>query len=378
MPTVVIPTPASVRETLAQIVEQNEKADREKLARALPPAYAKLVLEVETLGGSIDKIANALTPAEFGRRLTEDVVGKAKRGEREKSSGALLDAWTALFYDRDGRTAKAMIRTGGRSGTVRFSPAKLDTGNARFDDLVAAERAGRRIDPYERTIIDPINGEPRACRPRRLAVTVEKPGDLTDLRDAGLDPEFLEYLRVQRKLYLRSIDDFLEHEVAAGHANAGDPPTPAQRAAFEEERAAAFDAFAKAQFLGRYCRPQDIPVQTGQRGHRLLRLALPLQEEDFRDLGCGPVIYEGPFGQPIPPDIDYATLVARYVKDLKALPRVYYNLEGLSELEVQAAHSRDLAQADPLIVRMFVAATLITLGHDAFRQQLSAFAQQEG
>jgi hypothetical protein len=373
MPKPQLPTPSSARSILAAIVATPARVEREKLARPLGEAYLTLAADIEALGGDPRDVADALRPELFVRRLSAEVVKAEKKEDRRRAADRLLDAYTALFYARDDRAAKAKVRTGGRSGTVRFTDGKAITGNSRLDQLIEAERVGRDIDLNERIIVGG-GGEEEVCIPQRIFVSVDKPGDLASLRDAGLDPEFLEYLRLTEKLYLRSIEEWLAHE----GVDPGAAPNDAQRREFEQDRAKTFDAFAKERFQGKYCRPGDIPAQTGQRGHRLVRLALPLREEDFRDAGCGPEIYEGPFGEPIPPDIDYGVLVERYIKNLRALPRQYYNLEGLSELEVQAAHARDLVQADPLIARMFVAATLIALAHPAFLQRLSAFAQREG
>jgi hypothetical protein len=360
-------TSSALRDRLSVLADSSTKVGRATLAQGLSRSYRKLLADVAKAAG---KDGPPLTEAASARRFATNVaklVAENDPRRRQEMARALADEYTTASQARE-EQKRELLQFGGRGGDVVYDGAREGFANERLDRAMAALRDRRS--KADVLVVAGAGGVPAECAPQRITVTVEKPG-APGVAAAGLDPEFAAWLAQEGSAHLGSIGEWIAHE------NAGDPqaPTDANRRAYDAALAQAYARFERALNEDRYCTPQDLPMPGGQRGHRLLRLPVPLAEADFRDDGCGSRIYEGPLGAPVAPELDYAELVRRYVQFLKPLPRSFYDLESINEAEIQLSHTRDLGGVDPQVVRLFVEASRLALGNAAFVRWLTQLAQ---
>lgn len=216
------------------------------------------------------------------------------------------------------------------------------------------------------TVITPVinvplpGGASRPCVPAAIRVVLDKPGALPGLVDAGLEPDFIEYLRENDMPALQSF--------AAWRAQHEDVPTDDQPNAYQVALAVAHRQFEADRFADRYCRPGDIAAPGVQYGHRLLRLPVQLSEQDFRNAGCGSQVYEGELGAPLPPELDYAELVRRYVNALRPEARWRADLNAVTRADIVESHLRYLPPGDPPVVLQF----LVVASQTALQQRSMA------
>ena len=309
----------------------------------------------------VDRVGTAF--AGLAARHGDAVVVARWRAEAEQLAGTVVQAPNRdvrlAAADHVAETYAALARSSGGGGGAfvqgsRAGPLTLAPpggGNAGLAKLLGLWADGGRVIPPLVEIIN-LGGGAQPCAPGVLRSRARKPGLLAELTDAGLDPDFLNFLRLSDHASLRSYAAWRAQAPADGNA-----PDDYQIAL-----ARAHQAYEKDRFTDRYCRPGDIPAPGEQYGHTLLRLPLRLAQRDFRSAGCGPQIYEGELGVSDTPELDYEELVRRYVDLLKPRTRGSSDVNAVTRSDIVTAHLRGLGSADnPAVLSLMVVATQTAL-----------------
>jgi hypothetical protein len=298
----------------------------------------------------------------FGALAGEDATAARRwRGLGEQTARTAIES-----ADLDTRLAAADRLIAGYALLIGAPAAQLPTrsglipiaapggGNPALAQLLRQWADGGRLRLPEIDIeLGGGTGLRQPCVPGVLRSQVVKPGLLPELDDAGLEPDFLDYLRGSDRAALRSYASWRAAQ-AAGAATDAD--------SYQAALAAAYRGYEDERFADRYCRPGDIAAPGEQYGHRLLRLPLRLRDRDFRAAGCGAQIYEGELGAPLPPELDYEELVRRYVELLKPQSRWRVEVNALTRGDIVASHLRYLGSADaPAVLHLMVTASQTAL-----------------
>ncbi len=333
--------PSEIKSILKEAVRTRSTKARRALFLRVVDAFTALNLPDDQTKASVLASAGALEKAIFSGRSSK---------EREKAAMGLAREYEAgyqLAASGSSGASGQKWRYGGRSGQVPVSTDETVSDNERLDELLRTELKGRKIAPPK--FIWPDDDANLSCGP---IVTVSKPGGLKDLKEAGFDPAFLQYLKRNDQLALRTYEEWLaENEL---------DPSAQNRRHYEEAMAKAYERFEKERDEGRYCRPRDIPAPGIFHGRRMLRIDCPITETEFASYAGQNGIYEGPQGAPVPPELDYEELVRRYVNNLRTQAISYYDL-SVSSPEVAVLHRQDIYPFDPLIHRMFLVASMVAL-----------------
>lgn len=336
----------SFRERAFRTAYTGNRDEAKRIVEETAEAFARILTRDDD-SGATDRWRQEIAVLAIASVEGQDLALRLAAAER------LADAYSALY--RAGRTPTGAMTITGRSGPLPVG-AK-GAGNPGLARLLELWGTGGRVIVPEIEIQLP-GGNSRPCVPGSVRVAVEKPGVLPDLSEAGLDPDFVDWLRTQDGLI--NLLSFAEWRDGGD----GSAPTDAERRAYEVALASAYRRYEKERFADRYCRPLALASPGVQYGHRLLRLPLRLAGSDFRDAGCGPQIYEGELGAPLPPELDYEELVRRYVNLLKPEARWRADVNAVTRSDIVESHLRSLPPADPPAVLQFlVVASQTALQH---------------
>ncbi|MCP5054759.1 MAG: hypothetical protein GY940_46775, partial [bacterium] len=354
-------TPSSFRQHLLEIAAEKDQNQRAKLNQVLVAQYADLDALIQAMADEgRPRAPGVKTVADFKEALNLAMLENDSEKERLAAAVPLADAYTALFYEYEDLSSRQEYK-GGRSGQIQFLFDGNIRNNKKLKDLITLEINGRNIH-VPRVLIPVPGGQPQPCTPAAYRVSVTKPGPRTAIRGAGLEPEFLSFLRGAGRLLLRSFQDWYDEAPADGSPARTDPGV------YDQALREAWAEFDRERFEKRYCKPGDIPTPGIQRGHRLLRLGVTINQNHFRDKGCGGTIYEGGAGAPVPPELDYEELVRRYVDRLKPNnPATSRSRQPLTRREIVESLAATLAPTDPPeILQLFTAASASALRIKSF------------
>lgn len=294
----------SVRSLLERAATTPDADTRAAVVADIDASYGRLLAKIN----QIHKGRSSWSEEQFQKEIQRNIVGNDSKGERMAAAKQL-----AAVYGETYRTAMAVAESetlmGGRSGRVAYaSKGTWLEINPRLEGLVD-ELFGTQETP-------PVGRSP-SCRAKGYRVDVRKPADSGRTTGAPLlEPDFVAYLRRQDRTELLSLDAWVRRVDAAADES---PDDPAVQQGYDVALAAEWEAFERSLYEHRYCQPTDLPAGSSVRGYRLLRLDTQLCAEDFRPQSEGqtPRIYEGHYGPPAPPMLDYGELVRRYVDQLR-------------------------------------------------------------